>query len=65
MNHHTTNQIKITRIPKDAVVRSRCSVSLRNRLARIASLKEADLSDVVRDALVAYVTQFEQRLAIT
>ena len=63
---HTINQpIKVVRVPKDALIRSRCSVTLRNRLAKIASMKEADLSDVIREACASYVTQFEQRIALS
>lgn len=55
--------ITIGRVPKDALIRARCSVTLRNRLARIAVLREVDLSDVLRDACNNYATQFDQRMS--
>lgn len=49
--------------PKDELLRFRCSKNLKLRLARIAMAKEADMSDVMRDACQTYAMQFEQRVA--
>lgn len=46
-----------------AKIDTRCSTELRKKLERIALIKEADLSDVVREALRSYAAKFDQLTA--
>ncbi len=48
---------------RDAKIDARCSSDLRKKLERIAALKEADLSDIVREALRTYAAKFDQLAA--
>lgn len=62
----TTQQTQfrvLGRRPKDKIIRARCSAVLRERLDRIAMMRDIDVSDVIREACAVYATQFEQRLA--
>jgi predicted transcriptional regulator len=52
-----------TRPDRDAKIDARCSKQLRKDLEIIARVKDQELSDVVRDALKKYVTQFQQSAA--
>jgi hypothetical protein len=47
---------------KDAVLRARCSKSLVARVYRMAALNEKDASDIIRDAVLARVSEFEQKI---
>lgn len=47
---------------RDEVIRARCSSVLRSRLERIASIREVDLSDILREACATYANTFEHRL---
>lgn len=58
MNDAPSHQFQ--RPKKSALLRFRCSSDLRLRLIRMASMKEKDYSDVLRDALLDVVTRFEQ-----
>lgn len=55
-------QLPLLSKPKKTVtLRARCSESLRAQLLLLANLKEADLSDVIREACRSYVTDHQDR----
>lgn len=60
MSAPTTKQA--LRPTKDAIIRARCSEKLHARLNRIATVREVDFSDVVREACLAYANRVEQAM---
>lgn len=54
----TTDDLRPT---KDEIIRTRCSTAFKRRLARMAVFLDKDLSDIMREALIDKLQQFEQR----
>lgn len=54
---------QLARSKKNALIRARCSEKLRERLERIAAVREIDFSDVVREACLNYAAKCEQMFA--
>lgn len=52
----------IQRPNKSAKLEARCSPVLRQQFLTIATVREADISDIVREACVDYVARFRTRL---
>ena len=59
----TKNTPQLLRSKKNALIRARCSEKLRERLERIAAVRELDISDVVREDCLNYAAKCEQMFA--
>lgn len=53
-----------SRPTKTALLRFRCTESLREKFLRLAAEKEKDYSDILRDAVVDIVSRSEQTVRV-
>lgn len=50
---------RFLRPPKDAIMRFRCSNMLKQRMTRIAVIRDVDISDLLREACHSLASKYE------
>lgn len=51
----------LLRPDRTAKVDARCTPDMRRKLETIAAIKDAELSDIIREAVKHYIAKFEQQ----
>lgn len=63
MHHNEATPHPMTKSPLIDLIRFRTTESLKKRVAKLAKRRGCDISDVVREAVIAFVEQSEAKTA--